>query len=95
MKNLLKDPELFRTAAFVGGEWIDATPHGNYTVRNPATDELLVELPRFRQDETAQAIEVAHRAFLALAPDHGQAPIGGAAPLVRPDGPARATTWRR
>jgi len=64
MKNLLKDPELFRAAAFVGGEWIDATPHGKYILRNPATDEPLVELPRFRQDETAQAIEVAHRAFL-------------------------------
>jgi len=64
MKNLLKDPELFRNAAFVGGEWIDATPHGTYTLRNPATDEPLVELPRFRQDETAQAIVAAHRAFL-------------------------------
>ena len=64
MKNLLKDPELFRAAAFVDGEWIDATPHGKYTLHNPATDEPLVELPRFRQDETAQAIEVAHRAFL-------------------------------
>ena len=64
MKNLLKDPELFRSAAFVGGEWVGATPHGKYTLRNPATDEPLVDLPRFRQDETAQAIEVAHRAFL-------------------------------
>ena len=63
MKNLLKDPELFRSAAFVGGEWIDATPHGKYTLRNPATNESLVELPRLRQEETAQAIEVAHRAF--------------------------------
>jgi succinate-semialdehyde dehydrogenase/glutarate-semialdehyde dehydrogenase len=64
MKNLLKDPELFRSAAFVGGEWIEATPHGKYTLRNPATNESLVELPRLRQEETAQAIEGAHRAFL-------------------------------
>ncbi|MDM0059143.1 NAD-dependent succinate-semialdehyde dehydrogenase [Variovorax fucosicus] len=64
MKNLLKDPELFRTAAFVGGEWISATPHGTYTLRNPATGAPLADLPRFRQHETAQAIEVAHRAFL-------------------------------
>ena len=64
MKNLLKDPELFRSAAFVGGEWIEATPHGKYILRNPATNESLVELPRLRQEETAQAIEVAHRAFL-------------------------------
>lgn len=65
MNNLLKDPELLRNAAFVGGEWIADTPHGKYTLRNPATDELLADLPRFRQDETAHAIEVAHRAFLA------------------------------
>lgn len=65
MNNLLKDPELLRNAAFVGGEWIADTPHGKYTLRNPATDEPLADLPRFRQDETAHAIEVAHRAFLA------------------------------
>ena len=64
MKDLLKDPELFRTDAFVGGEWIGATAHGKYTLRNPATGEPLADLPRFKQDETAQAIAVAHRAFL-------------------------------
>jgi succinate-semialdehyde dehydrogenase / glutarate-semialdehyde dehydrogenase len=64
MKNLLHDPELFRCAAFVGGEWIGATPHGTYTLRNPANGEPLVELPRLKQEETARAIEVAHRAFL-------------------------------
>jgi len=65
MNNLLNDPDLFRNAAFVGGEWIADTPHGKYTLRNPATDEPLADLPRLRQDETAHAIEVAHRAFLA------------------------------
>jgi succinate-semialdehyde dehydrogenase / glutarate-semialdehyde dehydrogenase len=64
MKNLLKDPELFRSAAFVGGEWVARTPHGTYTLSNPATGEALVELPRLRGEETAQAIEAAHRAFL-------------------------------
>src|SRR5437870_307724 len=65
MKNLLKDPGLFRTAAFVGGEWIAATPHGSYTLRNPADDAALVDLPGFREAETANAIEVAHEAFLS------------------------------
>jgi succinate-semialdehyde dehydrogenase / glutarate-semialdehyde dehydrogenase len=64
MKNLLLDPELFRCAAFVGGEWIGATPHGTYTLRNPANGEPLAQLPRLKQEETARAIEVAHRAFL-------------------------------
>jgi succinate-semialdehyde dehydrogenase/glutarate-semialdehyde dehydrogenase len=64
MQPLLKDPELWRRGAFVGGEWIDATPHGTYALRNPATDETLVELPRFKEAETANAIDVAHKAFL-------------------------------
>jgi succinate-semialdehyde dehydrogenase/glutarate-semialdehyde dehydrogenase len=65
MKELLKDPELFRTAAFVGGEWIADTPHGTYTLRNPADNGVLADLPRFKEAETANAIEVAHNAFLA------------------------------
>lgn len=65
MRHLLKDPELFRSAAFVGGEWISSTPHGRYTLRNPADDVPLVDLPRFKEEETAHAIEVAHQAFLS------------------------------
>lgn len=65
MNNLLKDPSLFRAAAFVNGEWVTATPHGTYTLRNPATNEALVELPCFKAEETARAIEFAHRGFLA------------------------------
>jgi len=63
MRHLLKDPELFRSAGFVGGQWIASTPHGTYTLRNPADDVPLVELPRFKEEETARAIDVAHRAF--------------------------------
>ena len=65
MRDLLEDPELFRSAAHVGGEWIGATPHGTYTLRNPADGAVLAELPRFREAETANAIEVAHTAFLS------------------------------
>lgn len=64
MRHLLKDPELWRTGAFVGGEWINTTPHGTYALCNPANNELLVELPRFKEAETAHAIETAHQAFL-------------------------------
>lgn len=64
MRQLLEDPALFRTAAFIAGRWVDATAHGSYTLRNPATGEDLVELPRFREDETVAAVEAAHAAFL-------------------------------
>ena len=65
MRDLLKDPNLWRTGAYVGGAWIAATAHGHYTLRNPASDEPLVDLPRCKEAETANAIEVAHRAFLS------------------------------
>lgn len=65
LRDLLKDPELLREAAFVGGNWVEATPHGTYGVRNPANDQQLADLPRFREEETAGAIEIAHQAFLA------------------------------
>jgi succinate-semialdehyde dehydrogenase / glutarate-semialdehyde dehydrogenase len=65
MQELLKDPRLFRSAAFVGGDWVSATEHGSYVVRNPADGSVLAELPRFREVETARAVEVAHAAFLA------------------------------
>lgn len=64
MHQLLKDPTLRRRGAFVGGEWITTVPLGTYQLRNPANDELLAELPRFGEAETAHAIEVAHQAFL-------------------------------
>lgn len=65
MRHLLKDPTLFRSGAFVGGEWIAATPHGAYTLHNPADGTVLADLPRFHEAETAHAIEVAHEAFLS------------------------------
>ena len=65
MKHLLKDPGLWREGAYVGGEWINATAHGSYTLRNPADNQPLVDLPRFKEAETASAIEAAHAAFLA------------------------------
>jgi succinate-semialdehyde dehydrogenase / glutarate-semialdehyde dehydrogenase len=65
MKSLLKDANLWREGAHIGGEWITRSPHGSYTLRNPATDEPLVELPRFKEAETASAVEIAHRAFLS------------------------------
>ena len=65
MRQRLKDPGLFRAVAHVGGEWIGATPHGTYTLRNPADNTVLAELPRFKEAETGNAVEVAHTAFLS------------------------------
>ncbi|GAA0533783.1 succinate-semialdehyde dehydrogenase (NADP(+)) [Pigmentiphaga sp. NML030171] len=63
MNHLLKDPTLLHGAAYVNGLWVQETPHGFYDLRNPATAEVLVHLPRMREAETRQAIEFAHEAF--------------------------------
>lgn len=63
MKHLLKDPTLWRTSAYIGGQWLNETPHGRYTLRNPVDQTVLAELPRCREDQVRQAIDGAHEAF--------------------------------
>ncbi len=60
---MLKDSTLWRTGAYIDGAWVTSTPHGTYPLHNPATGELLVELPRCQEAETDRAIEAADRAF--------------------------------
>ena len=63
MKHLLKDPTLWRTGAYIAGEWLNETPHGRYTLRNPVDQAVLAELPRCRETEVRHAIDAAHAAF--------------------------------
>jgi succinate-semialdehyde dehydrogenase / glutarate-semialdehyde dehydrogenase len=60
---VLNDPALWRTGAYIDGEWVTETAHGKYELRNPATGEVLVELPRCQEVEVDRAIEAADRAF--------------------------------
>ncbi|MCB5945510.1 NAD-dependent succinate-semialdehyde dehydrogenase [Acidocella sp. KAb 2-4] len=61
---ILTDKSLWRCGAYIDGQWVAETPHGIYTLRNPATGEALIDLPRCKETETDRAIEAAHRAFL-------------------------------
>jgi succinate-semialdehyde dehydrogenase/glutarate-semialdehyde dehydrogenase len=63
MTQMLCDPALLKSACYIGGHWIDSSPHGRYPICNPASGELLLELPRCREQETRGAIEVAQQAF--------------------------------
>ncbi|SFB46283.1 succinate-semialdehyde dehydrogenase / glutarate-semialdehyde dehydrogenase [Pseudomonas sp. NFIX10] len=63
MKHLLKDPTLWRTGAYIAGEWLTETPHGQYTLRNPVDQSVLAELPRCGEAEVRRAIDVAQEAF--------------------------------
>ncbi|MEZ2223631.1 NADP-dependent succinate-semialdehyde dehydrogenase [Rhizobium sp. RCC_161_2] len=55
----LKDPSLFRQAALIAGEWIDADPANAIEVNNPATGEIIGLVPKLGAAETRVAIEAA------------------------------------
>ncbi|PSH65746.1 succinate-semialdehyde dehydrogenase (NADP(+)) [Phyllobacterium brassicacearum] len=56
---VLKDSTLFRQAALVGGQWIEANPANSNLIRNPATGDKLGYVPELGTLETRQAIDVA------------------------------------
>lgn len=64
MKTLLKDPSLWREAAFIAGEWVSKTAHGAYELRSPVDGAVLVELPRCREQEVRRAVDAAQEAFV-------------------------------
>ncbi|KQY23874.1 NADP-dependent succinate-semialdehyde dehydrogenase [Rhizobium sp. Root483D2] len=55
----LKDPSLFRQAALVGENWIEADPDNAIEVNNPATGEIIGRVPKLGAAETKAAIEAA------------------------------------
>jgi succinate-semialdehyde dehydrogenase/glutarate-semialdehyde dehydrogenase len=55
----LKDATLFRQAALVGGEWIEADPSNAIKVDNPATGEIIGLVPNLGAAETKKAIAAA------------------------------------
>ena len=58
----LNDKQLWRTQAYVNGEWIDADDGGTNAVSNPSTGEVIAEIARCGTAETRRAIEAAHAA---------------------------------
>ena len=61
----LKDPELFRQANCIGGQWVQAESGKTIAVPNPATGEPIGEVPALSAAETRRAIEAAHAAYPA------------------------------
>jgi 1-pyrroline dehydrogenase len=48
---------------FVGGEWVDAVEGGTMEVLNPATGEVIAEVPRGTQADVDRAVEAAKKAL--------------------------------
>jgi succinate-semialdehyde dehydrogenase / glutarate-semialdehyde dehydrogenase len=59
----LKDPDLFRQANCIGGQWVQADSGRTLAVRNPATGEVIGHVPAMSAVETRRAIEAAQAAF--------------------------------
>jgi succinate-semialdehyde dehydrogenase/glutarate-semialdehyde dehydrogenase len=62
-KLALKDPTLFRQANCIDGKWVEADSGKTIAVKNPATGEVVGEVPALGAAETRRAIEAANRAL--------------------------------
>ncbi|PKA44466.1 succinate-semialdehyde dehydrogenase I [Rhizobium sullae] len=58
----INDPALFRQAALVGTNWIEADPSNAIEVTNPATGEVIGRVPKLGAAETREAVVAAERA---------------------------------
>jgi succinate-semialdehyde dehydrogenase / glutarate-semialdehyde dehydrogenase len=59
----LNDSELFRQQAYIGGRWCEADNGTSFQVTNPATGEVLGQVPDMGAVETRRAIEAAKAAW--------------------------------
>lgn len=56
-----------REANYIAGAWVDADDGATLDVTNPATGEVIGQIPKSGQSETMRAIDAAHAAFPAFA----------------------------
>ena len=59
------DPDLLRTRCLIDGRWTDADGGGTFPVTDPATGEVLAEVPAMGAAETRRAIGAADAAWPA------------------------------
>ena len=59
----LKDPSLLKTQNYIHGNWIDGNK--TFKVYNPFDGQPIAEVKETTQQETLQAIEMAHKAFIS------------------------------
>ncbi|MBU3601710.1 NAD-dependent succinate-semialdehyde dehydrogenase [Polynucleobacter sp. AM-25C3] len=63
IRNLLKDPSLFKEEAFINGAWFKTGSGGTFAVHNPATGELIAEVSNLEPQDAELAIHAAEQAF--------------------------------
>ena len=63
LRDLLKDPSLLVTKAYVAGDWVDADDGSTFPVTNPARGDVICQVPNLSRVETARAIAAANAAM--------------------------------
>ncbi|MBN3838404.1 aldehyde dehydrogenase family protein [Burkholderia sp. Ac-20349] len=61
------DPTRLRNKNLIGGQWKDALSGQSITVENPATEEIIAEVPRGQQEDIDAAVKVARTTFESAA----------------------------
>ncbi|WP_395541601.1 NAD-dependent succinate-semialdehyde dehydrogenase [Neotabrizicola sp. sgz301269] len=63
LRDLLKDPSLLASKAYVAGEWVGADDGTTFQIVNPARGDVIAEVPNLGRAETARAIAAAQTAM--------------------------------
>lgn len=61
----LRNPQLFRQACYINGNWVESDTSKTLTVRNPFDGKALGHVPECGEKETKRAIQAADRAWAA------------------------------
>ncbi|CAI4212454.1 unnamed protein product [Parascedosporium putredinis] len=69
----LDDPALFVERAYIDGAWTHSKSGETFTIRNPATDELLGSCPECNVDDLEAAVRAAATAFNTWRAESGRA----------------------
>jgi succinate-semialdehyde dehydrogenase/glutarate-semialdehyde dehydrogenase len=72
LKDMLSDPALLATDAYIAGEWLEADNGARFAVTNPARGDVIAHVPDLGRAETARAIAAAETAQKELAKRTGK-----------------------
>lgn len=63
MAPVFKNPDLFRAKPFINGDWYESKSTKTFKVYDPATEEVIIELPDQTPEEIDEAIQITKDAF--------------------------------
>ncbi|MBY0585838.1 aldehyde dehydrogenase family protein [bacterium] len=60
---LIKPPRIRQTQMLINGQWVDSGSGVTFTTLNPATEEVIAQVPLGNRDDVDRAVKAARRAF--------------------------------